>query len=327
MINDIENKRINTIVTKDLSRLGRDYIETGRLIEKYFPENNIRYISILDNIDTYIEDINNDMVPFKSLLNDMYAKDISKKVRISLGIKKRQGLFLGWKAPYGYKKSSKNKYKLIIDKKTYNVIKKIFELKRNNKSSRDIAEYLTKSKIDSPSTYAKLNNKTNKWCPRTIDAILTNPTYIGNITQGIRRKISYKSQKEIRITKEKWIIIKNTHEPIISNRCFNEVQELINNKRSRESNIKSRYLLDKYLYCKECRYAISIVKSHDKKRSYTSCSYYRKHSKEKLCTPHSMRYEIVEDIVLQKINQDNKNKSNIKRILIDKFKKIDIEYL
>ena len=326
LIKDIESKKINIVITKDLSRLGRDYIETGRLIEKYFPENNIRYISVLDNIDTYVENINSDLIPFKSLLNDLYAKDISKKVKISLNIKKRQGLYLGWKAPYGYKKSLKDKYKLIIDKKVSNNIRTIFSMAKKGKSAKEIASYLTANKIMPPSIYFKANNKITPWSSRTIDSILENPTYIGNITQGIRKKLNYKSKKEIKIAKEDWIIIENTHEPIINKELFYKVQKIINKRKTNKRVAEStKYLFTNYLYCKECGYAITIVKSSDKKRSYTSCSYYRKHSKEKICSPHSMRYELLECQIKKQLTILKKPINMVKKITIDKDKNIYIE--
>jgi len=126
MISDIENKKINLVITKDLSRLGRDYIDTGNYIERYFPQRNVRYIALNDGIDTFASSANNDMSPFKSVINDMYAKDISKKVRAVLDTKRKKGQFIGAFAPYGYKKDPTNKNNIIIDEVAASVVRRIY---------------------------------------------------------------------------------------------------------------------------------------------------------------------------------------------------------
>lgn len=128
MISDIEKQKINMVITKDLSRLGRDYIKTGYYIENYFPEKRVRYVSILDGIDTFVDTTNNDITPFKAIINDMYAKDISKKIKGVLKEKELRGEYLGSIAPYGYKKSSTHKNKLEIDNNVEHIVKRIFEL-------------------------------------------------------------------------------------------------------------------------------------------------------------------------------------------------------
>ena len=143
MINDIENGKINMVITKDLSRLGRDYIKTGYYIENYFPENQIRYVSILDGIDTYSETVNNDITPFKAILNDMYAKDISKKIRSVYKEKQKQGEFLGAVAAYGYKKDPTNNHKLIIDDRVADIVRKIFDMYVNGTGAKNIVKYLS----------------------------------------------------------------------------------------------------------------------------------------------------------------------------------------
>ena len=127
LIKDIENNKINMVITKDLSRLGRDYIMSGYYTEQYFPEHKVRYIALLDNIDTYLDSSNNDIAPFKSILNDMYAKDISKKIKSVLRNKKEMGLFVGKEAPYGYMKDPNNKYQLIIDEPAAMIVREIYE--------------------------------------------------------------------------------------------------------------------------------------------------------------------------------------------------------
>ena len=142
LIEDIQKRRINMVITKDTSRLGRDHIEFGYYVEKFFPENNVRYVAVNDQIDTFKQE--NDMLLFKSAYNDMYVKDISNKIRTSLWIKKKQGEFVGAYAPYGYRKDIYDKHKLVIDDEAANVVRKIFQLFTSGISISQIADHLTK---------------------------------------------------------------------------------------------------------------------------------------------------------------------------------------
>ena len=150
MINDIKKGNINVIITKDLSRLGRDYVKTGYYMEDFFPKYKVRYISILDGIDTRMDTVNNDIAPFKALFNDIVSKDTSKKIKSILKNKKEQGLFLGSKAPFGYRKSPNDKHKLEINKKESVIVKKIFDLSICGYSNNYIAKFLNDKHIPSP---------------------------------------------------------------------------------------------------------------------------------------------------------------------------------
>ena len=151
MIADIESKKINLVITKDLSRLGRDYIDTGYYLERYFPQKNVRYIAINDGIDTFSQNGNTDMSPFKAVINDMYAKDISNKVRTALHTKKLKGDFIGSVAPYGYMKDPNNKGKLIIEEETAEVVKQIFEIFLEGGTKLGIANKLSMQGVPTPS--------------------------------------------------------------------------------------------------------------------------------------------------------------------------------
>lgn len=153
MLSDIEKGIINAVITKDLSRLSRNSFEANYYIEIYFLERNIRYISVLDNVDTYIKNSNNDMIQFKTLINDWYSKDISRKVRTAVWARKEKGLYLGALAPYGYDKAKDNKNKLVINESQAEVIKLIFDMFDNGATTREIAEHLKKQKIKCPSYY------------------------------------------------------------------------------------------------------------------------------------------------------------------------------
>ena len=153
MINDVESEKINMIITKDMSRLGRDYIGTGELIEKYFPNKNVRYIAINDGIDTFIDNTNNDIAPFKAIMNDMYAKDISKKVKTSLHSRMKEGLYVSGRCPFGYMKDPVNKNHLVINEEQAKTVKLIFDLALKENTYHFIAQELTKRKIKTPASY------------------------------------------------------------------------------------------------------------------------------------------------------------------------------
>lgn len=173
MIKDIESGKINMVITKDMSRLGRDYIGTGELIEKYFPNKNVRYIAINDSIDTFIDNTNNDIAPFKAIMNDMYAKDISKKIRSVLKEKQKQGEYMCSISAYGYKKHPTIKNKLIVDEQVRDIVEKIFDMYSNGHGSVEIVNYLNSNKFLSPTGYRKTGLvQDNTWskssisCPR-----------------------------------------------------------------------------------------------------------------------------------------------------------------
>ena len=153
MIKDIESGRINMIITKDMSRLGRDYIGTGELIEKYFPNKNVRYIAINDGIDTFVDNTNNDIAPFKAIMNDMYAKDISKKVKTSLHSRMKEGLYVSGRCPFGYMKDPTNKNHLVVNVEQADTVKLIFDLALKGNTYHYIAQYLTERKIKTPASY------------------------------------------------------------------------------------------------------------------------------------------------------------------------------
>lgn len=320
MIKDIELGKINCVITKDMSRLGRDYIGIGTYMEKYFPEHNIRYIAVNDNIDLKDGKIDN-MAPIRAVFNDYYAKDISDKVKSTITNKKRNGQFLGGVPPYGYKfESDDNHYKLVIDEETSIVVKRMFNMFVGGKSLKYIADTLTSENIPIPSIHKNLNRGLKStaygvWQTRTIDEILKNPTYIGNLTQGRRKKINYKIKKVVRVPKEQWIVCENTHEPIIDKETFEQVQNIYEKNKSLNRS-KNHLLLSGFIYCKECGHRIGISQSSNKK-FYCSCNYYKKYSKLGLCTPHSIPYNVLEDIILKEIRKECK-----KSVKGDKFKDI-----
>ena len=297
----IEQKEIDTVLTKDLSRLGRDYIMTGYYLEQYFPSRRVRYIAANDNIDTH-KDFEDDFTPFRAVFNDMYAKDISKKVRSALDTKKLDGKFIGSKAPYGYKKDIYDKNHLVIDEKTGYIVKKIFELFLGGKSIYDIAKHLTDLKIPTPSESAESKSVSNKsWNATTVRHILSHPTYMGNITQNMSRKINYKLKQRLYLPKEEWISIENTHEALVSACDFYSVEKLLKKRTYNKTNRKGKtHLLSGIVYCKECGAKMSFMRQTET-RTYVICSNWRKGGEQKQCSSHSIREDFVECVLKEKL--------------------------
>ena len=277
MIDDIENGTINMVITKDLSRLGRDYIKTGYYLEDYFPKNNVRYVAITDGIDTYIDSTNNDITPFKAIMNDMYAKDISKKIRSVLKEKQKQGEYMCSIPAYGYKRHPSIKNKLIIDEQVKDVVEKIFDMYANSHGSVEIVKFLNSKKYLSPTGYRKTGivqdeNKTGyEWNEVTLCNILKNEVYIGNTVQNKKSVISYKVKKIRTVEKE----------------------------RGTNTKLKYDYLLRGLLYCYHCKRKLQIVLKKNSKRNakshpYITCS----DAKERGCYPLNMNYEKFEKHII-----------------------------
>ena len=307
LMRDIELGRVNMIITKDMSRLGRDYIGSGNLIEKYFPEHNVRYIAVTDNIDTFLDDTNNDIAPFKAIMNDMYAKDISKKIKSSLRAKQKEGKFVGGRTPFGYNQDPDDKNHLIIKEEQAVVVKRIFDMCLSGLSFFKIARQLTNEGVKTPAQYYNFEWKNNynlkygKWNSKTIRDILTNQMYIGDMVQNRRSKVNYKVKKVIRNNPKDYIIVENTHEPIIDKAIFYEVQKRIPKNVGRNEK-KENNLLDGLLYCGDCGHRISIQSRRKKdNRCYTICNYYRTYTKQRLCTTHSNNYDELEIIIINSL--------------------------
>ena len=331
LLRDLKAKKVDTVITKDLSRLGRDYIDTGYYVQKFFPENNIRYISILDNIDTMEDAGMNDIAPFKSIINDMYVKDISKKIKSALKERKTAGNFLATTAPYGYMKNPENKYQLIINEKEAQIVKRIFNLYLSGNGLTKISQILTDEGVPVPGISRNIGTtrKTmlyDSWKQTTISRILKNQVYIGNLEQFKRRNINYKSKVRITVPKEDRVICKNTHEAIIDKDTFYRVQELISGNSSFKGT-KHDYLFKGLLYCAECgaklylTYSNYAFKKYGEYR-YTTICY--THSKQyRHCTRHSNKIDVLEKVLTQNIKNvcSKYINENLEQELIDVAKK------
>lgn len=310
MIGDIEAKKINMVITKDLSRLGRDYIMTGHYMERYFPEKRVRYISLLDGIDTGVESTANDITPFRAIMNDMYAKDISKKIKSVKRDKQRKGQFIGGKPVYGYKMHPTEKNKIVIDEESAPMVRRIFGMALAGMSCRQIASQLNTEGVPTPATYAGLlvpnpGPYTGLWSSERISDMLQNETYIGNMVQGRSVKISYKSKKCLKQDRENWMVVEGTHEPLIDTETFHKVRMLVNSRKHTRSRTYD-FLLKGMIFCHECGYPLAVLNRKNAAGEdvlYFVCRTYQRFTKAGVCTCHSIKEKTVTDAVIAKVRE------------------------
>lgn len=321
MIQDIKDKKVNMVIVKDSSRLGRDYIGFGEYVEKIFPENQVRLVSILDNYDSAIDNGVADTLPFRAVINDLYAKDISKKVKASKHKNAVNGLFNGNRTPYGYKRSENDKHKLVIDEECAKNVRRIFDLYLEGIALSQISYTFNDEHIPTPSQISGTGrNVCTIWKPSSIKHILKNEVYIGNMVQEKCKRINYKLKKRIKNDKNDWIRVENTHEPIIDKEKFYAVQDILASKS--ETRVKSRNLLLKGLVvCSDCGKKMGIT-THSSDTVYMRCHTYAILPKQRLCTPHNINYQKLENAVIseiQNICQQYLDRKKMKQI-------IDTEY-
>lgn len=232
MMRDVERGAIDCIVVKDLSRFGRDYIETGRYLERYFPEKGIRFIAVTDGIDS-LERTYNLFLPLKNVLNEQYARDISEKVHATMRNKQRMGQFIGAFAAYGYRKDPENRNRLLVDEQAAAVVRRIFTDYADGKTIREISEQLNAEKIPSPSAYKKQNGQKfqngknisagQPWTYSGVCRILHSELYTGSMVQG--KKEQYMHRRQRQKPPEEWIVVRGTHEAVIEPDLWNVVQK------------------------------------------------------------------------------------------------------
>ena len=310
MIGDIEAGKVNMVITKDLSRLGRDYIMTGHYMERYFPEKRVRYISLLDGIDTGVESTANDITPFRAIMNDMYAKDISRKIKSVKRDKQRKGQFIGGKPVYGYKMHPTEKNKIVVDEEAAVVVRRIFAMALDGISCRKIAAKLNEEGVPTPAAYAGLpvpnpGPYTGLWSSERISEMLKNETYIGNMVQGRTVKISYKSRKCLKQDRENWVVVEGTHEPLVDNETFQKVRMLVNSRRHTRSRTYD-FLLKGMIFCHECGYPLAVLNRKNAAGEdvlYFVCRTYQRFTKAGVCTCHSIKEKTVTDAVIAKVQE------------------------
>jgi tnpX site-specific recombinase len=339
MITDIENGKINCVITKDLSRLGRNYLQSGAYIEMYFPQKNIRYIAITDGIDT-LNSNQNDIMPFKNILNEMYAKDTSKKVKSAIQSRMREGTYIGSKAPFGYLKDPDNKRRLIIDEKTKPIIELIYKLCLEGKGTQLISQELMKRKIPRPSAFVENAEKLyglteeNKyqWSHRMVLNVLRDPVYCGNMARNKRPTLSFKNSKRMYIPKSDYIYAKDTHEGTVSEEIWEQVQTMIDKRKC--NNKKGLYydnIFQGLVRCPKCGYALTPKTDYRLKKKelidfvHFSCSTYKKYGVN-ACSSHRIEARDLYNIVLEDIQYHGNMALSAKEDFVEKIiEKIEVE--
>ena len=311
MLKLIEQGMFDVVLTKDLSRLGRNYLQTGQLIEEFFPRNRVRYIALNDAVDTSVE---NEITPFRNILNEMYSRDVSKKVHSSYLTKAKSGKFTGCLAPFGYRKDPEDKNHLLVDEDTAWIVRKIFDYARNGDGPNRIRRKLEQEEIPCPAWWNRqkgLRNHYSKfeqedpergrfiWDFTSIQGILTNPVYTGAIASQkthYRFKIGWMGDKK----PEDWIVIEDMHEPLVDSETFALVQQKIQN-RKRPDAWGNFSLFAGLVKCGQCGSTMNIRRANAKgnERIYT-CSRYNKYGVAH-CSQHRIKFDTLYDIVLEQI--------------------------
>lgn len=310
MMADAEGGKISTVIVKDMSRFGRDYIMVGYYTEIYFSNLDIRFIAINDNVDSNIQ-TENDLTPFKNVFNEWYARDTSKKIRAVFKAKGNSGKHLTTNPPFGYKKDPNDKDKWIIDDEAADTVRRIFQMYVDGYRISEIGHKLTEEKVETPILYYMNRGiKTNArseypeiWDSMSIKYILDQTAYAGHTVNFQTAVKSYKTKKQIRLPKEDWIIYRNTQEPIIDEKTFETVQQMRKVKRAR-TKYNEANMFSGLLYCADCGNHLTIQRvARNRKMDNFSCATYRK-KKKGLCSCHRILVSDLETIVkndLQKV--------------------------
>ena len=336
MMEDVITGSINCIVVKDLSRFGRDYIDSGRYLQRVFPSLDIRFIALNDNYDSFTasETEKNLVIPFKNFINDNYCRDTSAKVRSVCKVKRKQGQFISNYAPYGYEKDEEDKHKIVIDKEVEYVVRKIFSMKLEGYSSYSIAKHLNDNGIPSPMEHKKakgIRYKTGfstkavaKWDTPAVNRILINEVYIGTLQQGKREKINYKLDKVVSKDKSDWIEIEDNHEAIIDSHDFEIVQKLLKCDIKAKTVGEKADLFSGLLFCKDCN--AQMTKKVDK-RGKTPTVYYicSSYNKGQDCSRHSIKQEELQRTVLEMIQHYIQYLGEYESIS-EKIKEMEVSY-
>ena len=314
MIEDIKNKMANLVIVKDLSRLGRDHVMTGYYIENFFPENNIRFISLQENYDSAINQASNDSSTFIIACNDYYSRQNSIKIRSVLNDKRKKGKFIGSNPSYGYMKDPNEKGHLIPDHEYAPVVKKIFEMAANGVGLSDIASYLNDNKIKTPSSLKRKNPNSKmryneQWTTSSVKKILKNRMYTGDMVQSTQTKVNYKSKKKKALPKSNWDIVPDTHEPLVDKLTFERIQG--NVKRTNKGISKrDKRLFENLLFCKECGNALTITYRKNQDYWTINCNKYARDPRRRLCEPHFMPYDKLEEALLEVVRTTCKDYIN-----------------
>lgn len=326
MCEDIYNGRVNMVIVKDLSRLGRDYIDSGRYVKKIFPSYHVRFVSVLDHFDslTATQSDVNLLIPVKNFVNDNYSRDISGKVRSHQEVMRENGLYVGSHVAYGYKKLETDRNRIIPDEYAADIVRKIFDWKLKGLSSASIADKLNGLGVAAPSEYKRQlggnyksgfqKNRKAKWSAVAINRILRNKIYIGVLEQGKREKVNYKLNKVVEKPETEWAVKENTHEAIISKPDFENVAKLLNLDTRKSPKEETLFMLSGLMFCGEC--GRSMVRRcnryKDKQSVYYICATY---NKGKGCSRHSIAQSVIEDILLDAIKRHIEHVARLDELL------------
>ena len=328
MFNALVNGDINTIIVKDLSRFGRNYIEVGNYIEQIFPLYNTRFIAVNDNIDSFKDpkSVNNIIVPFKNLMNDEYARDISNKVRSVLMTKSLNGEWVGGTCPYGYKKNPDNIHQLIIDEEEAPVVRKIFKMALDGFGHIKIARFLNdngilcRKEVQRRKKYKLSMSSEDEeivyhWSTSTIGKMVTSEIYIGNLVWNRTGSISYKDHRQIYKPKSEWVIVEGTHEGIISVEDFNKIQETIKERLSKKKRPEKLTIYKYKIKCADC--GRSMCKMEDFRDGRTSSNLYCRNYKttSSKCSPHKIKTSELDSMVIEAILMQIKSVLNIEKTI------------
>lgn len=326
LLNDVENGEISTVIVKDMSRFGRDHILVGYYTKYYFPDADVRFIAIFDQMDTETNP-DDDIIPFKNILNEMYAKDCSRKIKAVMKAKGNSGKHLTTIPPLGYMKDPEDKDKWIVDEEGALIVKEIFNLCIKGYGPSQIARILTERGIETPTMYfhrkgiptpGKIKQDSDVWAKQSVVHILENEEYLGRTVNFKTYKKSYKSKKYIENPRENWVIVENTQEAIIDQETFDIVQNLRKAKR-RISDMGTPHILSGMLYCADCGEKMYLCRCTTMKQAeYFNCSTYRK-KKKKYCTSHQITAHAVMAMVKNDLRYTiqfaNDNKETFMNIL------------
>ena len=305
MLNDIMEGKINCVIVKDLSRFGRDYIDTGFYLERFFPEKNVRFISLTDGIDSEKQPYDM-LLPIKNIFNEQYARDISRKIYATILAKQKAGDFVGAFACYGYRKHPKEKNRLSIDEEAAAVVRRIFTLFVQGISKRQIAELLNQEGIPCPSEYKRLcgENYRNahgaeklRWTYSTVHQMLGNEIYTGNMVQGKKHQKMHGRQQMM--PRDKWIRAKGTHEPVIEPELWEKAQRLLRQRRKEVCRAYEQPILSGLLKCGDCKKNMILNRWKRADGSMAAvyyCGTYKRRGKPE-CTPHALPAEAAENMV------------------------------
>lgn len=309
----IENEQVQTLIVKDLSRLGREYLEVGRLTELVFPSCGVRFIAINDGVDSLYES-SNDFTPMRNWFNELHAKDSSKKVRAVKRMQAERGEILGGRPPYGYRRDESVRKGIVPDEETAPIVQRIFSLCAGGKGPNQIARILTREQVLNPTnTYYRRTGKEHKcldtsspcrWTSSTVTGILDNRTYLGHMPGLRTTTLSYKNKKAVYHDESEQILVKDTHEALITQEQWNMVQELRQRKKRVPKQMDEPNLFSGLVFCADCGKPLVLHRAHtmDAVKNNFMCYTYKKRGKE-VCSSHYIRERDLVQIILDDLRR------------------------